>query len=110
MGYLYSNSYCVPRLPLSDDEREWGRRLAGILRDRRGVVGVSAEALAVTAGVSVETVPRIERGLVPSPGFFTVAVVARVLELNPDDGLAPGVDGDSPRGPERSELARALDP
>jgi transcriptional regulator with XRE-family HTH domain len=75
----------MPRLPLSDDEREWGRRLAEVLRDRRRVVGVSAEALAVTAGVSVETVRRIERGLVPSPGFFTIAVLARALALDLDD-------------------------
>lgn len=81
----YSYCYWMPRLPLSDDEREWGRRLAEVLRDRRRVVGVSAEALAVTAGVSVETVRRIERGLVPSPGFFTIAVLARALALDLDD-------------------------
>jgi transcriptional regulator with XRE-family HTH domain len=72
----------MPRTRLSDAEREWGRQLAEILRKGREVAGVSAETLAVAADVSVETVRRIERGLVPSPGFFTVAAVAQVLDLD----------------------------
>lgn len=80
--FKYVYSYWMPRTRLSDAEREWGRQLAEILRKRRDVAGVSAESLAVAADVSVETVRRIERGLVPSPGFFTVAAVAQVLDLD----------------------------
>jgi hypothetical protein len=45
--------------------------------------------VARSADLSVDTVRRIERGTVPNPGFFTVAAMARVLELDLD-GLAAG--------------------
>lgn len=92
--YVYIN--WMPRTPLSPEERACGGQLAELLHDRRQRVGLSSEALARTAGISVETLRRIERGLVPSPGFFTVASVARVLQLSLDE-LAKSVQPGTPR-------------
>ena len=78
-------TYCMSRAPLPDVERAWGRRLAQLLREGRARADVSAERLAVMAGVSVETVRRIERGHVPSPGFFTIAVLGQALNIGLDD-------------------------
>jgi transcriptional regulator with XRE-family HTH domain len=41
--------------------------------------------VALAAGVSVETLRKIETGRIPTPAFFTVAGVARVLGLSLDD-------------------------
>lgn len=55
--------------------------------------------MARAADLSVDTVRRIERGAVPNPGFFTVAAMARVLELDLD-GLAAAAEPAA--GPEPS--------
>lgn len=80
--YVYTNT--VPRQPLSEEEHDWGSRLAKELRDLRNSLEVSAEQIAVDSGVSVETVRRIERGLVPSPGFFTIFRLAGTLQVGLD--------------------------
>ncbi len=61
--------------------------LSGALMQRTVMTGVdhSAEDLARRAELSVETVRKIERGLVANPGFFTVAALARHLDLQLDD-------------------------
>ena len=41
--------------------------------------------MAARAGLSVETVRKIEHGLVPTPAFFTVAALARASGLSLDD-------------------------
>lgn len=48
-------------------------------------MGVSGEDVARSAGVSVETVRRIEKGAVPNPGFFTVAALAQALGIGLDE-------------------------
>ena len=41
--------------------------------------------VAFTAGISVETLRKIETGRIPTPAFFTVVALARVLGLSLDD-------------------------
>jgi transcriptional regulator with XRE-family HTH domain len=41
--------------------------------------------VAVAAGISVETLRKIETGRIPTPAFFTVVGLARVLNLSLDD-------------------------
>jgi transcriptional regulator with XRE-family HTH domain len=71
------------RLPLTPDEIDRGRRLGAILRGARG--STSLATVAAAAGLSVETLRKIETGRIPTPAFFTVAALARVLELSLDD-------------------------
>ncbi|MFE1445823.1 helix-turn-helix domain-containing protein [Streptomyces olivaceoviridis] len=74
------------RTPLTPEERERGERLGQLLRAARGdrsMVDVAAEA-----GVSAETLRKIETGRAPTPAFFTVAALARALGLSMDDLVA----------------------
>lgn len=73
------------RPPLSPHERERGRRLGALLRAARGTR--SPGEVAAASGVSPEALRKIESGRVPTPAFFTVAALARALDL-PLDGLA----------------------
>jgi transcriptional regulator with XRE-family HTH domain len=73
------------RVPLTPDEIERGRRLGAILRRARG--SASLGQVAAVAGVSVETLRKIETGRIPTPAFFTVVALARALELSFDDLL-----------------------
>jgi DNA-binding XRE family transcriptional regulator len=56
-------------------------RKARAYRVPRSHAGLRAAA----AGVSVETLRKIETGRIPTPAFFTVAAVADVLGLSVDD-------------------------
>lgn len=67
------------RPPLSEWERERGEALGAALRAARG--DRSMVEVAARAGVSVETLRKIERGRVPTPAFFTVAAIAEALDL-----------------------------
>ncbi|MEW1546358.1 helix-turn-helix domain-containing protein [Streptomyces tsukubensis] len=70
------------RTPLTPEERERGERLGRLLREARGprsMVEVAAEA-----GISAETLRKIETGRAPTPAFFTVAALAAVLRLSTD--------------------------
>ncbi len=67
------------RVPLTRAEVERGQRLGAALRAARGSVSMSRVALA--AGISVETLRKIETGRIPTPAFFTVAALAGVLGL-----------------------------
>jgi DNA-binding phage protein len=67
------------RVPLTEAERERGERLGAVLRESRGarsMVEVAAEA-----GISVETLRKIETGRIPTPAFFTVVAVADAVGL-----------------------------
>jgi transcriptional regulator with XRE-family HTH domain len=70
------------REPLTPEEIERGQRLGAALRQARGRASLGQVALA--AGVSVETLRKIETGRIPTPAFFTVLAVARVLGLSLD--------------------------
>ncbi|MFJ4716623.1 helix-turn-helix domain-containing protein [Streptomyces sp. NPDC088785] len=71
------------RTPLTPEERERGERLGRLLREARR--GRSMTEVAAGAGVSVETLRKIETGRAPTPAFFTVAAVARELGLSMDE-------------------------
>jgi transcriptional regulator with XRE-family HTH domain len=67
------------RPPLTDEDRERGIRLGETLRAARGER--SGVEVAAAAGISVETLRKIEHGRVPTPAFFTVAAIARAVDL-----------------------------
>jgi transcriptional regulator with XRE-family HTH domain len=83
------------RLPLSPAEVERGQRLGALLRSARGERSMLNTAL--DAGVSPETLRKIESGRVATPAFPTIAAIADVLglsldavwlEINKSDGRA----------------------
>ncbi|MFC9732265.1 helix-turn-helix domain-containing protein [Streptomyces roseolus] len=73
------------RTPLTPEERERGERLGQLLRQARGER--SMVEIAAAAGLSAETLRKIETGRAPTPAFFTVAALAGVLDLSMDDLL-----------------------
>ncbi|MFW2237623.1 helix-turn-helix domain-containing protein [Rhodococcus opacus] len=74
------------RVPLTAEELERGQRLGELLRSARG--DMSMVTVALDAGISVETLRKIETGRIATPAFFTIAAVARVLGLSLDDVAA----------------------
>jgi hypothetical protein len=70
----------VVRTPLTAHERERGIALGRVLQQARGAR--SAAEVALRAGISLDTLRKIERGAIPTPTFFTVAALARVLALD----------------------------
>lgn len=73
------------RTPLTPAERERGERLGRLLRDARGAR--SMVEVAAQAGLSAETLRKIETGRAPTPAFFTVAAIAGALGLSMDELL-----------------------
>lgn len=71
------------RTPLTPEERERGERLGALLREARA--GRSMVEVAACAGLSAETLRKIETGRAPTPAFFTVAALAEALGLSLDD-------------------------
>ncbi|TCJ00654.1 helix-turn-helix domain-containing protein [Aeromicrobium sp. IC_218] len=71
------------RLPLTPDEVARGQRLGALLRQARGTRSILDTALA--AGVSPETLRKIETGRVATPSFATVAAVAQVVGASLDE-------------------------
>ena len=70
------------RLPLTPAELERGRRLGALLRRARGERPMLDVAL--EAGISPETLRKIETGRVATPAFPTIAAIADVLGLSLD--------------------------
>lgn len=70
------------RLPLTPEDIERGERLGALLRRARGTRSMLDVAL--EAGVSPETLRKIESGRVATPAFPTVAAIAAVLGLSLD--------------------------
>jgi hypothetical protein len=68
------------RTPLTADERRRGAELGRALQRARG--RRSAADVALQAGISLDTLRKIERGAIATPAFFTVASIARVLKLD----------------------------
>ncbi len=71
------------RLPLTPEEVRRGQRLGALLRRARAERPMLEVALA--AGISPETLRKIETGRVATPAFTTVAALAGVLGLSLDD-------------------------
>ncbi|WP_434995245.1 helix-turn-helix domain-containing protein [Arthrobacter sp. Ld5] len=70
------------RLPHTPADIERGERLGALLRRTRADRSILHIALA--AGVSPETLRKIETGRVATPAFSTIAAVADVLGLSLD--------------------------
>ena len=71
------------RLPLTSEDIQRGERLGTLLRAGRG--SRSMLEVALQAGVSPETLRKIESGRVATPAFATIAAIAGVLGLSLDD-------------------------
>jgi len=71
------------RLPLSPEEIERGHRLGTLLRQARA--GRSMLEVALDAGVSPETLRKIESGRIATPAFPTIAAIAGVLGISLDE-------------------------
>ncbi|MEW1862222.1 helix-turn-helix transcriptional regulator [Streptomyces sp. NPDC088194] len=70
------------RNPLTPEERARGERLGALLRAARG--DRSMTAVAAAAGISAETLRKIETGRAPTPAFFTITALANALGLSAD--------------------------
>jgi len=73
----------VVRNPLTPQQIEAGRRLGGLLRAARADRDPADVARA--AGISPETLRKIETGRLPTPAFGTIASLSEVLDLPLDD-------------------------
>ncbi|MEV4434886.1 helix-turn-helix transcriptional regulator [Streptomyces sp. NPDC049555] len=70
------------RTPLTPWERQRGEELGRLLREARG--GRSMVEVAARAGLSSETLRKIETGRAPTPAFFTISALAHALGLSLD--------------------------
>jgi transcriptional regulator with XRE-family HTH domain len=85
------------RTPLSPWARERGERFGALLRQARG--DRSMVEVAAAAGVSAETLRKIETGRAPTPAFFTIAALAAALDVSLDElaaACAPDQDWQEP--------------
>lgn len=87
------------RTPLTPDQIAAGRRLGAMLRDARA--SRTLDDVAAAAGISPETLRKIETGRLPSPAFGTVVGLSAALGI-PLQALA-----DVFSGPEGAVPARA---
>jgi helix-turn-helix protein len=71
------------REPLTEQEIAQGRRIGALLRAARG--SRTLGAVARGAGLSVETLRKIETGRIPTSAFVTVAALADELRLSLDE-------------------------
>jgi hypothetical protein len=67
------------RRPLTPGQIAAGRRLGAALRVARGSRSIGDVALA--AGISPETLRKIEVGRLPAPAFGTVVCLSEVLDI-----------------------------
>ncbi|WP_204012674.1 helix-turn-helix domain-containing protein [Sphaerimonospora thailandensis] len=86
------------RVPLTPEERLRGERFGALLRQARGER--SMVEVAAAAGLSAETLRKIETGWAPTPAFFTVAALAAALGLSLDELAAACADASARRGSE----------
>lgn len=74
------------RHPLTPEQIEAGRRLGALLRDARA--NRELGEVAGTAGISPETLRKIEAGRMPSPAFGTIVRLSDALGLSIHDVAA----------------------
>ncbi|MDG4804943.1 helix-turn-helix transcriptional regulator [Micromonospora sp. WMMD980] len=67
------------RQPLTPEQIAAGRRLGAALRSARA--GRSLVEVALAAGISPETLRKIEAGRLPAPAFGTVVGLSRALDV-----------------------------
>ncbi|RBM07344.1 helix-turn-helix domain-containing protein [Streptomyces sp. PT12] len=90
------------RTPLTPWERQRGERFGALLRRARGER--SMVEVAAAAGVSAETLRKIETGRAPTPAFFTVAALAAALGVSLDELAAACADEPAAPGDEERAL------
>ena len=73
------------RVPLSSEQVEAGQRLGALIRLARA--GRDPELIARDAGISPETLRKIEVGRMPSPSFGTVVGLCSALGLPLQDAV-----------------------
>ncbi|MFI6502965.1 helix-turn-helix domain-containing protein [Nonomuraea typhae] len=83
------------RPPLTPEERLRGEHLGLLLRQARGQRSIADVAAA--AGMSAETLRKIETGRIATPAFFTIAALAATLGISLD-ALAPPPAHPEPSG------------
>ncbi|MBA8824705.1 DNA-binding XRE family transcriptional regulator [Saccharopolyspora lacisalsi] len=71
------------RYPLTPDQLEAGKRLGALLRDARA--DRDPQTVARAAGISPETLRKIETGRLPTPAFGTVVRLGDALGLAVQD-------------------------
>ncbi|GAB3913307.1 helix-turn-helix transcriptional regulator [Kibdelosporangium lantanae] len=79
------------RNPLTPQQIEAGKRLGRLLREARADRDLTEVAGA--AGMSPETLRKIETGRLPTPAFGTIACLSDVLDLPIQDLAAAWRDG-----------------
>ena len=84
------------RVPLTEAERRRGQRLGELLRKARAQRSMTEVAAA--AGVSPETLRKIETGRIPTPALFTVAALAKELGLSLDVVVSMTTQGTTREG------------
>ncbi len=80
--YRYYNTDMI-RPPLTPEDYARGRALGRALRTARGarsLLDVAAEA-----GLSPETLRKIETGRIATPAFFTIIALCRALGISADE-------------------------
>ncbi|MCV7171386.1 helix-turn-helix domain-containing protein [Mycobacterium manitobense] len=73
------------RVPLSPEQVRAGQRLGALMRTARA--GRDPETIARDAGISPETLRKIEVGRMPSPSFGTVIGLCNALGLPLQDAV-----------------------
>lgn len=71
------------RNPLTSEQLDAGRRLGSALRAARG--NRNPVEVASAAGISPETLRKIETGRLPTPAFGTIVALSEVLDIPLDD-------------------------
>ncbi|MAU81108.1 helix-turn-helix domain-containing protein [Gordonia sp. NPDC062954] len=89
------------RAPLTPEQIAAGRRLGAVLREWRGPRTVAE--VAEGAGISPETLRKIESGRLLTPSFATVVALGRSLDV-PVELLADAVAGAAPMPSARSTV------
>ena len=74
------------RNPLTREQFEAGERVGRLLRDARA--GRDLGEIARSAGISPETLRKIETGRLPTPAFGTVVGLCDALDLPVHEGAA----------------------
>ncbi|WP_248958467.1 helix-turn-helix domain-containing protein [Sphaerisporangium perillae] len=85
------------RIPLTGPERRRGEQLGSLLRQARGERPMAEVAIA--AGISAETLRKIETGRIPTPAFFTVSALAKALGISLDALAATCAEHATPARP-----------
>ncbi|MGB3352618.1 MAG: helix-turn-helix transcriptional regulator [Mycobacterium sp.] len=73
------------RVPLSPEQLEAGQRLGALIRTARA--GRDPETIAREAGISPETLRKIEVGRMPSPSFGNVVAICSALGMPLQDAV-----------------------